>query len=122
MGSRPLYLYTDEDITDRLAMLLRGRGYRAASVAGEQTNGLTDEKQLGFAASRGWTILTYNVQDFARLAQRWYAEGREHAGIVLSRQFSVRETGELLRQVCNLMDRVSAEEMWNTVRYLQSYA
>jgi hypothetical protein len=121
-GSRPLFLYTDEDITDRLAMLLRERGRRATSVAGERRYGYSDEQQLAFAASHGWTILTYNVQDFARLARSWYAEGREHAGIVLSRQFSVRETGELLRQVCNLMDRIGADEMWNTVRYLQSYA
>lgn len=117
-----IFLYTDEDVTDRLAVLLQERGYEAASAGSSGTNGYSDEEQLAFAASRGWTILTCNKKDFARLAQDWYADGREHAGIVLSRQFSTERTGELLRQACNLLDRVSAEEMWNTVHVLQSYS
>ena len=120
-GHASIFLYTDEDIADLLTSLLRQRGYQAASVASVGTQGFSDEEQLAFAASRGWTILTYNKKDFAILAQCWYAEGRTHAGIVLSRQFSARMTGELLRQTCNLIDRVSAAEMWNTVRDLQSF-
>ena len=117
-----IFLYTDEDVTDQLAVLLRERGYEAASAGGCGTRGFSDEEQLVFAASRGWTILTYNRRDFVRLAQLWYADGREHAGIVLSRQFSTEGTGELLRQTCNLLDKVPAEEMRNTVRVLQSYS
>jgi len=114
-----IFLYTDEDVTPRLADLLRERGYESQSVWDAGTVGLTDEEQLLFAASRGWTILTYNRKDFATLARRWYGDGREHAGIVLSRQFSSRQTGELLRQVCGLLETVTAAEMWNTVRTLQ---
>jgi predicted nuclease of predicted toxin-antitoxin system len=114
-------LYTDEDITDRLAVLLRARGFQASNVFAAGLVGLSDEEQLAFATSRGWTILTYNRNDFLRLTRRWHDAGREHAGVILSRQFSTRETGELLRQVCNLIDAVPADEMWNTVRYLQSY-
>lgn len=40
---------------------------------------------------------------------------------MISRQFSSQELGALLRQVLRLLDEVSAEEMWNTVRNLQSY-
>jgi predicted nuclease of predicted toxin-antitoxin system len=117
-----IFLYTDEDVTDRLAALLQERGYEAASAGSTGRRGSSDEEQLAFAASRGWTILTYNKRDFTRLAQSWYANGREHAGIVLSRQFSAERTGELLRQTCNLLESVSAEEMWNTVYVLQSYS
>lgn len=85
------------------------------------TNGLSDAEQLVFAAGRGWTILTYNLRDFVELARRWHDAGQVHAGIVVSRQFRRQETGELLRQVCNLLAAVSGEEMWNTVRHLQSY-
>ena len=113
--------YTDEDITDRLSSLLRERGFEAASALNEGTGGLSDEEQLVYATERRWTLLTYNRDDFLALARRWHDAGREHAGIVISPQFSLQELGELLRQVGLLLDRVTGEEMWNTVRNLQSY-
>lgn len=116
-----IFLYTDEDVTDRLAPLLREHGYLSASSEEAGMDGLSDAEQLAFAAGRGWAILTYNVRDFAALARAWHASGREHAGIVISRQFSRRETGELFRQVSNLLEAVSAPEMKNTVRHLQGY-
>ena len=116
-----IFLYTDEDVTDRLASLLRERGYEAESALKAGTSGWSDEEQLAFAASRGWTLLTYNQKDFIALARRWNDAGRSHAGIILSRQFSIRQTGELLRQTCRLIESVSADEMRNTVRNLQSY-
>lgn len=115
-----IFLYTDEDVTDRLAYLLRKRGYEAESALEAGTTRCTDEEQLVFAASRDRTLLTYNRRDFSVLAKRWQDAGRSHSGIILSRQFGSRQTGELLRQVCRFMEGVSADEMWNTVRNLQS--
>jgi predicted nuclease of predicted toxin-antitoxin system len=114
-------LYTDEDITDRLASLLRERGFEATCALEEGTAGLSDEEQLTYATQRGWTLLTYNRDDFLTLARQWHAAGREHAGIVVSRQFRLQELGELLRQALRLLDQVPTDEMWNTVRNLQSY-
>ena len=114
-------LYTDEDVTDRLVELLRERGFNAASSAEWGTTGFTDEEQLALATERRHALLTFNRDDFIALARQWQAEGREHAGIVISQQMGRKLLGELLRQVCNLLDSVSADEMWNTVRYLQSY-
>src|SRR4029077_5899944 len=116
-----IFLYTDEDVTDRLASLLQERGYEAESVLKAGTTGWTDEEQLAFAASRGWTLLTYNRRDFSALARHWPDASPSHAGIILSRQFSIRQTGELLRQVCRLIENVPAGEMRNTVRNLQSF-
>lgn len=120
-GRSSIFLYTDEDVTDRLAELLRKRGYEAASATSMGTQGLPDEEQLAFATARGFTILTYNKKDFVMLARQWFAVDREHAGIVLSSQFSTQNTGELVRQTCNLIETVSVAEMWNTVRELQSF-
>ena len=114
-------LYLDEDVSDLLAELLQERGYEVESAWSLGMTGLSDEEQLAFAARRGCTLLTYNRNDFLSLASRWHEEGREHAGLLISQQFSRREIGELLRQVCNFLDQVSASEMWNTVRFLQSY-
>ena len=116
-----IFLYTDEDVTNRLAPLLREQGYEALSSAEAGNDGLTDAEQLAFAARRGWTIFTHNVGAFSNLAHFWSAAGPEHAGIVISQQFSRDEIGELLRQVCNLLEAVSASEIWNTVYHLQGY-
>ena len=116
-----IFLYSDEDVTNRLAPLLRDQGYDSLSSAEAANDGLTDAEQLAFAAGRWWVILTYNVGDFSDLACIWSVAGREHSGIVISRQFSRNEIGEFLRQVCNLLEAVSAPEIWNTVRHLQGY-
>lgn len=66
-------------------------------------------------------ILTYNIQDFIKLAQTWHASGRKHAGIIVSEQFSQRSFGELLRRVLRLLDSITAEEIHNRVVYLQQF-
>ena len=116
-----LALYSDEDVTDRLAPALRERGFDAASAAEWGTLELSDEEQLIRATERGYALLTFNRDDFVALARRWAREGREHAGIVISNQLGRRQLGELLRRLLRLIDSVPAEEMWNTVRQLQSY-
>jgi hypothetical protein len=52
---------------------------------------ISDEAQLTYAAEKGMALLTYNIQHFIPLAQAWYLAGREHAGIILSEQFSQRQ-------------------------------
>ncbi len=116
-----LALYTDEDVSDQLAAQLRLRGFESASASEWGTLGLSDAEQLAMAAERGYALLTFNRDDFIALARQWHDEEREHAGIVISQQMGRRYLGELLRQVCRLIDSVSASEMRNTVRYLQSY-
>ncbi|GAB4448846.1 MAG: hypothetical protein Fur0044_44490 [Anaerolineae bacterium] len=66
-------------------------------------------------------LLTFNERDFVLLAQRWVAEGRQHAGILLSDQFTRRQLGELLRRVLRFLNTVSAGEMVNTIRYLTEF-
>jgi predicted nuclease of predicted toxin-antitoxin system len=114
-------LYTDEDITSHLAPALRRRGYTAQSAAEAHNLGATDEAQLKYATEQGMTILAYNAQDFVPLAQSWYFAGREHAGIVISEQFSQRRFGELLRQVLRFLDIVTADEMYNQILFLQQF-
>ena len=114
-------IYTDEDVPHLLAVLLRERGFEAASVAEWETRGLSDEEQLALATQRGHALLSFNRDDFIALARDWYQTGKEHAGIVLAPQHPLNAMGEMVRRVSRLLDSVSAEEMWNTVRYLQSY-
>jgi hypothetical protein len=66
-------------------------------------------------------LLTCNRDDFIRLARKWAAEGRQHHGIIISPQFSDRQFGELLRLTLNLLNRVAADDLVNTVCYLTAY-
>lgn len=114
-------IYTDEDVTTDLAPSLRRRGYVAESTMEAGNLGTTDEAQLSYATQRGMTMLTYNIQDFVKMAQAWHVSGREHAGIILSEQFSHRRFRELLRRALRLLDGLTASEIYNQIIYLQQF-
>lgn len=71
--------------------------------------------------SHDMALLTFNVADFVALAAKWYAEGREHAGIILSEQLSRRRFGTLLRLALRLLDDLTSEELRNSVIDLQQF-
>jgi hypothetical protein len=66
-------------------------------------------------------LLTYNIEHFVSLSQSWYLVGREHAGIILSEQFSQRQFGELLRRVLRILNHWTADELRNQVVCLQGF-
>lgn len=114
-------IYTDEDVGPHLAPALRRRGHEARSTEEVANLENADEAQLTYATTHGMGILTYNAQDFIPLAHRWYLAGRAHAGIILSEQFSRRQFGELLRRVLRLLDRLTADELYNQIVFLQQF-
>lgn len=114
-------LYIDEDITNQLAALISQRGFQVVSAVDIGMIERSDEEHLTYAAERNMTLFTYNERDFVELARRWMTEGRPHAGILISDQFSLRQMGELLRRILNFLDRVTADEMVNVVRYLSDF-
>ncbi|MEK7276482.1 MAG: DUF5615 family PIN-like protein [Chloroflexota bacterium] len=118
MTGTPLKLFLDEHIWRGLTEALRKRGYDAIAVEDVGKKGEDDEPLLVFATTQGRAILTYNISDFSPLAKVWYEAGRDHAGIILSKNL---EKGELLRRVTKLLETVTAEEMKNAVRYLQDF-
>jgi predicted nuclease of predicted toxin-antitoxin system len=76
-------VYLDEDLSPRVALLLRQRGVDATS-AHEVGNGqLADRAQLQYATREGRAIVTRNVVDFLELARDAVASNTRHAGIVL---------------------------------------
>ena len=114
-------IYTDEDVGSHLAPALRRRGYEAQSTVEADNLENSDETQLTYATAHGMAFLTYNAQDFIPLARNWYLTSREHAGIVLSEQFSQRQFGELLRRVLRMLDHMTADELYNQVVFLQQF-
>ncbi len=114
-------IYTDEHVTALLAPALRRRGYTAQSCVEANTLGWEDEKHVAYATERGMAILTSDASDFIRLAQRWHANKRKHAGIIIAPEFSRRQMGVLLRWLLRLLDSLTADELYNSVIHLQQF-
>jgi hypothetical protein len=111
-------LYLDENISPVLASVLRGRGHDAISAHEVGMRGKKDEEQLEYAVSQGRMLLTFNAKHFAPLAEKYFKEGREHYGIVVTKtlDFSL-----LIRLTLNLLGRATAEELKNSFVWLESY-
>lgn len=77
-----------------------------------------DEEHLQWATEHGRVVLTFDARDFRILDAQWRAQGRDHAGILLSIPPPQISYGELLRRLLAFLDTVSAEEMVNQVRWL----
>jgi predicted nuclease of predicted toxin-antitoxin system len=116
-GTR-IKLLLDEHVWLGLAEVLTKRGYDVIHILDTPQGGVDDAPLLAFATTEGRAVLTYNVRHFAPLVRLWYEMGREHAGIILSTQ---QPPTELLKQVERLLTTLSADDMWNTCRWLQEF-
>lgn len=76
-------LYLDENLSPRVADLLRARGLDVVSAYEVGNTQLDDRAQLQYAAREGRAIVTCNVVDFVELAADAVARNAEHAGIIL---------------------------------------
>jgi hypothetical protein len=110
-----LRVFLDEDVHAPLAGALRKRGHDAVHALEEKRLGLSDESQLNFATEKNRCLVTFNTGDFARLHNRWIEEGREHAGIVVSKQLPI---GEALRRLLILLQKESGDSMRGQVHFL----
>jgi predicted nuclease of predicted toxin-antitoxin system len=108
-------IFLDEDVHVNLAAALRKRGHNAVHALEEKRLGLPDDSQLAFAVKENRCLVTFNVGDFVRLHNQWIEEGREHCGIIVSKQLPV---GECLRRLLALLQRESDDSMKGQVRFL----
>jgi len=76
-------LYLDENLSPRIAVLLRARGIDAASAHEVGNAGLDDRAQLRYAASEDRVIVTANIVDFVALAEEAVAANAAHGGMLL---------------------------------------
>ena len=75
--------YLDENLSPRIAEMLRARGVDVVSaheIAGNTQ--LDDRSQLLYATDARRAIVTCTIRDFAELTGEFVAANREHAGIV----------------------------------------
>ena len=114
-------LYIDEDAMDRRFLeALRGRGVNLTTVLETETTGFMDQDQLVLSISLNRVFYTFNVGDFCQLHGQFLAEGRDHAGIIVSIQDY--PIGEQMRRVLKLLASRSAESMVNQLVFLSAYS
>ena len=115
MGKKPPKLLLDEQIWTYLAKILREQGFDVIHVNEVDLDATPDEKIMEYAAGEHRAVVTFNIKDFVPLAIQYYEDGKEHYGVVVSKELS---RAELQKRVTKLLESVTAEELMNAVRYL----
>lgn len=101
--------YLDEDVSEDWVPLLRDRGHSAFTTREEGRKSAPDYRQLWFAATQNWTVLTLNRKDFIALHGAWLLWSHEwgvrphHAGIVIVPQASPPEAGQVVARIHDLV-------------------
>lgn len=76
-------LYHDEDLSPRVAQLLRQRGCDAVSAHEAGHAGRLDLEQVRFATREQRCLVTRNVADFLQIVRDLVNRQESHAGIIL---------------------------------------
>ncbi|MDO9287505.1 MAG: DUF5615 family PIN-like protein [Thermodesulfovibrionales bacterium] len=108
-------LYLDEDVHKKVATALRLKGYDVVSTHEVQKQSLPDYRQLDYAISGQRAIFTFNAGDFDRLHKEYVQSGKQHFGIILSKQIPI---GETIKRLTKFLFTHSSEEIKNNIFWI----
>ncbi len=108
-------LYLDEDVHKKVATALRLKGYDVISAHEVQKQSLSDYQQLEYAVAKQRAIFTFNAGDFDRLHKEYLKSGKNHFGILLSKQIPI---GETIKRLTKFLFGHSSEEIRNNIFWL----
>ena len=111
-------IVVDEMYPASVAGALEAAGIEATTVADLRLAGASDPEVFGAAADGGYSVLTENVGDFARIAAEHSTAGGHHHGvlIVLSSRFSRRPAG--IGPLIAAIQAIAGEQIADRVVYL----
>ena len=76
-------LFFDEDLSPKIAGILREKGIDALSVHETGRTGFIDYEQLEYAASEERCFVTRNRDDFILLTRQFFSQGLPHKGVLI---------------------------------------
>ena len=114
-----LRLLLDEHVWQGLVKIGQEVGVDVLPVQTVLAEGTADADVLAFAAQEKRLVITGNTHDFARLAAQWFAEGRDHWGILI---VPGQTNKSLLSQsVRHIAANYTADYFRNTFRFVQEF-
>lgn len=111
-------LYIDEDLSDRIAIALRSKGFDVISAHEVNMKGKTDKEQLEYAIKHNRTILTRNIKHFINLQKGCHKDGLSHNGLLVTDYLPLKE---LIRRLTKFLNEKSLSDMVNNLDWLQNY-
>jgi len=111
-------LYIDEDLSDRIAVALRSKGFNAISAHEVNMRGKTDKEQLDYAIKHNCVILTRNIKHFVNLQREYYKHGLPYNGILVTDYLPLKE---LIRRLTKFLNEKNLPGISNTLDWLQNY-
>ncbi|MGH7918353.1 MAG: DUF5615 family PIN-like protein [Candidatus Dormibacteraceae bacterium] len=110
----------DEQLSPRIALLLREAGFDVVAVADrDDLRGRSDRIVLEVASREDRAVVRSNVKHFRPIASEWLAEGRTQAGLILLPWSRVRgraATSALARAIGHVLrdnpGRLEGSERW----------
>jgi len=107
-------LYTDEDMSAMVAILLKAQELDVTTVPEQGTLGKSDREQLEFATSINRCLLTHNRVDFERLHLEYMENDQAHSGIIVIPQ---KIPYEVAQRISVLVKALTADEIRNQLLY-----
>lgn len=110
----------DEQLSPRIAGLLRDAGYDVVAVAErDDVIGCSDRLVFEVADREHRAVVTNNIKDFRPLAAEWLAAGRTHPGVILLPAARIRTRAAipiLARAIEAILrahpDGIAGRELW----------
>jgi hypothetical protein len=113
----------DHHFARAIAVQLRARGHDVEMAEERGLHRVSDEKLLLELASLTRVLLTNNVTDFVPIVRRWAANGRGHAGLILTADSRLsrgrRGTGSFVERLDTVMRENPADDAFaNRIHWL----
>ena len=108
-------LFIDEDVHAALCAILRRRGFDVIHAQDSDRKGNSDREQLDYAVQQKRCLFSFNVKDYVLLHNKYVQQGKEHWGVIVSKQLPI---GETLRRILKVLQRNTQYSMKNSIIFL----